>query len=195
MRRRMRLLMHISWVCQALSSRIFSYAQTFAGLILSASRPNCQRSEVLQCIGAQKMRRVGAARKSARRPGAETPRRRSGRRWLAMGPRLGPRVTVLPSAAISAADGPPMLDFYCAACKRGRRASAASRSEPAGLAKTPVEDEVDGEHDPQAERIAVAEMQFRYVLKIHAVDAGDHRRHREQRGERTEPLGHFVLRE
>jgi hypothetical protein len=41
-----------------MSNRIFSYAQTFAGLILSAPRPHCQRFVVLQCTGAHKLQRA-----------------------------------------------------------------------------------------------------------------------------------------
>src|SRR5207249_8734469 len=69
----------------------------------------------------------------------------------------------------------------------------AASSQPSRLAEPPVEIGAGPHHQRDRYGIAEAPVQLRHGLEVHAVDAGDERRHRHHRGAGSEPLHDLVL--
>src|SRR6185312_8894637 len=61
--------------------------------------------------------------------------------------------------------------------------------EPAVPAEAPVKNDAEHEHDTKDRWIAEFESELWHILEVHAVDAGERRRHGEDRGPSGELLG------
>src|SRR3954453_17712546 len=159
----------------------------------------------------------GCASKSPRSDSTRTPSRR-------IAARLSPRATrwtSVPPRASAAPTYAPMAPAPRTATRMRRHGShkwevmhsAAlarlalcvnwredARSEPVGAAEPAVQHGADHGNHHEHGRISVAPRELRHVPEVHAVDAGDHRRHGEDRHPRGDPphvgvLAHRDLRE
>src|SRR5690348_16594405 len=91
------------------------------------------------------------------------------------------------SSRSASSNGPATAAYPC----RGTSYGPSSSSEPAGFLEARPQPAVEAGHQSDGKRVAERPVELRHVPEVHAVDAGDHGRHGDQRTVGGEPLGHL----